>query len=65
MVFNRNADFTGVLGKIAAATSEHANFKREVEKPGETMFRDVFGQPSDSNREVTLTVMAFNVPKTG
>ena len=64
MVFSRNADFSAVLGKISAATPKHAHFKREVDKPGETMFRYVFGQPSDPNREITLTVMAFDVPRT-
>jgi hypothetical protein len=64
VVFNRNADFSAVLGKISAATPKHAHFKREVDKPGETMFRYIFGQPSDPNREITLTVMAFDVPKT-
>jgi hypothetical protein len=64
VVFNRNADFSAVLGKISAATPKHAHFKREVDKPGETMFRYIFGQPSDPNREITLTVRAFDVPKT-
>jgi hypothetical protein len=46
-------------------TPKHAHFKREVDKPGETIFRYVFEQPSDPNREITLTVMAFDVLKTG
>jgi hypothetical protein len=29
---------------------------------GETRFRYVFGNPSDHNREIVLTVMVFDVP---
>jgi hypothetical protein len=44
-------------------TPKHAHLKREVNKPGETIFRYVFEQPSDPNREITLTVMAFDGKK--
>jgi hypothetical protein len=64
VVFNRNAGFSAVLARIAEARPRHANFKRDQAKLDETTFRYVFPQPGDRNREITLTVMAFDVPKT-
>lgn len=63
IMFNRNADFTGMLKAMEAAISKHPNLKRGPTKESETRFRCVFGNPIDPNREVTVTVMAFNVPK--
>lgn len=62
VVFNTNADFTAVLGKIAEATPKHPQFKRDLGKTGETDFLYVFAQPNDANRETTITVVAFDVP---
>jgi hypothetical protein len=62
LVFNRNADFSAVLSKITEITPKHANFKRELGKSDESTFRFVFGQPNDPNREITLTVLAFDIP---
>ena len=63
VVFNRNAGFSAVLAKIAEATPKHPLCKRELRKPDESAFRYVFGNPGDPNREITLTVMAFDIPK--
>jgi hypothetical protein len=62
-VFNRNAGFSNVLTKIAEAVPKHPNFKRDLGKQDDSTFRYVFGQPGDANREITLTVLAFDVPK--
>jgi len=62
VIFNRNADFTSVLAKIVEAVPTHPNFKRDLGKSDESTFRYVFAQPNDANREVILTVMAFDVP---
>lgn len=62
ILFNRNADFTAVLAKIAETGPKHPNFKRDLGKSDESTFRYVFVQPNDPNREVTLTVMAFDIP---
>ena len=62
IVFNRNADFTAVLSKIAEAVPTHINFKRDLDKSDESTFRYVFAQPNDANREIILTVMAFDIP---
>jgi hypothetical protein len=61
-MFNRNADFSAVLAKIAETGPKHPNFKRDLGKQDERTFRYVFVQPNDLNREITLTVMAFDIP---
>jgi hypothetical protein len=63
VIFSRNAGFGAVLEKIAEAVPNHPNFKRNLGKLDESTFRYVFGQPGDANREITLTVLAFDVPK--
>lgn len=62
ILFNRNADFTAVLAKIAESGPKHSNFKRDLGKSDESTFRYVFVQPNDVNREIMLTVMAFDIP---
>jgi hypothetical protein len=64
VVFNRKAGFSAVLAKIAELTPKHPQFKRDLGKPDESTFRYVFAQPNDVNREITLTVLAFDVPTT-
>ncbi|MDD2899447.1 MAG: hypothetical protein PHI31_12125 [Desulfuromonadaceae bacterium] len=63
ILFNRNKDFSAVLSKIPGATKSHANFKRELDWSSETGFRYIFHQRDDKNREVILTVIAFDVPE--
>jgi len=65
VIFNRNVDFSGMLKSMETAISKHENLKRGPNKESETRFRCVFGNPSDGNREIIVTVMAFNVPKPG
>jgi hypothetical protein len=62
LVFNRNADFSSVLAKIRETVPKHPHFKRDRGTSGETVFRYVFVQPNDSNREIILTVLAFDIP---
>jgi hypothetical protein len=63
LIFNRNANFTDVLTKIGNAGPLHPCFKRDLGKSDESAFRYVFHQPADTNRELLLTVMAFDVPR--
>jgi hypothetical protein len=62
ILFNRGKNFSSVLEKIPVVVKAHACFKRDGGKREETEFRFVFHQPDDVNRELILTVMAFNVP---
>ena len=63
IIFNRNKDFTGVLDSIKATVKKHPNFKRELDQRSETSFPYIFSHRDDANREMTLTVMAFDVPR--
>jgi len=62
IIFNRSKDFSGVLAKVTDACKAHASFKRELPRPHETWFRCVLSHRDDPNRELTLTVLAFEVP---
>lgn len=62
-IFSRNASFSEVLKKISETTPLHSGYKRTLTTNGETSFRYTFAQPNDTNREITLTVMAFDVPR--
>jgi hypothetical protein len=62
LIFNRNADFTAVVAKIRETVPKHPLFKRDVGPTGDTAFRYIFAQPNDRNREIILTVLAFDIP---
>ncbi len=63
IVFNRNKDLTAVLDKVEKAIPVHSNYKRGIRKMSETEFRCIFSHRDDLNREMTLTVLVFEVPK--
>ena len=62
IVFNRNRDFSKVLAAIPDTVKSHTNFKRELPDGSETTFRYCFAHRDDRNREMILTVLAFDVP---
>jgi hypothetical protein len=62
LMFNRNKDFSAVLGKIEEATPKHTNFKRLTKKRTDSSWTYLFGHKDDSNRELQVTVQAYNVP---
>jgi hypothetical protein len=45
LVFNRNADFSGVLAKIRETVPTHTRCKRDLGASGESVFRYVFALP--------------------
>ncbi len=63
IIFNRNKDFSNVLNEIKSTTKDHPNYKRELDTQSESSFRCIFSHIDDQNRELTLTVMAFDIPK--
>ena len=63
IVFNRNKGFTKVLEAIKSTTKAHPNCKRELDNRSETSFRFIFSHRDDTNRELMLTIMAFDIPK--
>jgi hypothetical protein len=62
IIFNRNKDFSRVLGAISETAKAHGNFKRELAGSTETIFRYCFSHKDDRNRELFLTILAFDVP---
>ncbi|BBB58333.1 hypothetical protein UNDKW_0060 [Undibacterium sp. KW1] len=62
VVFNRNRDFSRVLTAIPDSVRGHPQYKRDMPGSTETVFRYVFANRDDPNRELYLTVMAFDVP---
>ena len=64
VIFSRNKDFSSVLKSIQETTDAHPHKKRGPTKDGEIRLRYIFGNLADHNREVFLTILAFNVPST-
>lgn len=62
LLFNKNKDATKVLESISAIAKQHPNFKREISVGGETTFRFIFKHRDDPDRELTITVLVFNIP---
>jgi hypothetical protein len=63
ILFNRRKNFSGVLDAIPTTVEAHPNFKRTLGCQSESNFRYVFAHRDDPNREMLLTVLAFDVPK--
>jgi hypothetical protein len=62
VVFNRNRDFSKVLAAIPETVRAHPQYKKDLPGSAETVFRYLFANRDDRNRELYLTVMAFDVP---
>ncbi|MDE0200606.1 MAG: hypothetical protein OXK78_20530 [Caldilineaceae bacterium] len=62
LVFNRETTMSTVLRRIPQAVQEHANYKTDLEYDSESGFRYVFSHRDDPDRELTVTVLAFDVP---
>lgn len=62
VVFNRNRDFSKVLAAIPGAVRAHSQYKKDLPGSTETIFRYLFANRDDRNRELYLTVVAFDVP---
>lgn len=63
LIFNRNRDTSKVLEEIKSATEAHPNYKRTLKYKHESGFRFVMHHPSDANRELTMTVLVFDIPQ--
>ena len=63
VVFNRNKDFSRVIEAIPATVKQHPNYKREAECVAGAEFTCILGHRDDPNRELTMAVVAFDVPR--
>ncbi|MDE0368574.1 MAG: hypothetical protein OXI84_00365 [bacterium] len=62
LIFNRNRQTSTVLKSIPEVATKHPNYKADVDYDSETGFRYVFSHRDDSNKELTLTVLVFDIP---
>jgi hypothetical protein len=62
LVFNRGTALSTVLSGITSETEGHANFKRRLEWQNESGMRCALHHTGDPNRELTATILVFDVP---
>jgi hypothetical protein len=62
LIFNREKNFSAVISKIPEVVESHLNFKRRLPYTSGTGFRFILHHRDDKNRELILTVLAFEVP---
>lgn len=62
LIFNKKREFSKVLEQIPEIVKQHKNFKRQLKYKYETGCKFIFHQANDKNRELILTVLAFNIP---
>jgi hypothetical protein len=63
LLFNRNKDFSKVLGAIPETVKAHSNFQKDEGKRGASGFRYAFRHKDDAAKTLHLTVMAFDIPR--
>jgi hypothetical protein len=61
-IFNRGRMLSKVLAQISPTVAAHPNFVREIPFGGETDFRFILRHRDDPERELTLTILVFEVP---
>jgi hypothetical protein len=59
----KRKNFSKVLDAIPETVAAHKCYKRFLGKASESNFRYVFSNRDDSNREMILSVLAFDVPE--
>ena len=62
LVFNRGRELSKVLAQISPTVAAHPSFVREIPYGGETDFRFTLHHRNDPERELTLTILVFEVP---
>ena len=61
VMFNRNAGFTAVVEKMRVIIKDHPHYESGPVKLDETSDRYVFSLPQDSDRKVTISLLAFDL----
>ena len=62
LIFNRDTTMSTVLQRIPQTVRDHPNHKADLGYDSETGFRYVFSHRDDLERELTLTVLVFDIP---
>lgn len=64
ILFNKNKEFSKVLSQIPEIVGGHKNFKTYKKEYGdETTFRFIMKNKDDADKDFTLTVKCYNIPK--
>ncbi len=62
LIFNREKNLSNLLARIPEVIKDHPNYKRQLGYQCETGFRFVLQHRDDPDREIIVTVLAFEVP---
>ena len=62
LVFNRDRNMSTVLESIPEVAKKHPKYKRESQSDSETGFRFIFSHRDDTNKELTMTILVFDIP---
>jgi hypothetical protein len=63
LLFNKNKNFSQVLEQIEPTLRAHSGFVRFEGKKNETEYQFAISHPNDAARYITLTVLAFDIPR--
>jgi hypothetical protein len=63
LLFNKNKNFSQVLEQIEPTLRAHSRFVRFDGKKNETEYQFIISHPNDAARHITLTVLAFDIPR--
>ena len=61
LVFNRDRNTSTVLEGVSKTIPEYPNYKAERKTELKTEFRYIFGHRDDTSREITVTILVFDV----
>jgi hypothetical protein len=62
IIYNRENSFVSMIESLRETIKSHSNVKRELPQLSETVFPYIFAHRGDRNREMLLTVLAFDNP---
>ena len=62
LIFNRRKNMSTVLEAIPKVVMDHPSYKADLAYQSETGLRYVLGHRDDASRDLTLTVLVFDVP---
>jgi hypothetical protein len=65
IIFVDRKNFTAIVEEALKAMNEHPQVLGKGKKESETRYRYAIKLPTDPDRQITLTLMLFNVPKSG
>jgi hypothetical protein len=63
IIFNRNKNFSAVVGQLPTIVKTHPSYVRSLPYASESGCRVTLRHRDDPQREIMLTIMAFEVPQ--